>query len=155
VGKRTLVIRAARPDEGELLREIAIAAKSHWGYNAEWVREWAARGDFSPQALRDLDVFVAEHDGRVVGWAAAMFAGDIWWLDDLWVVPEAMLVGIGTRLFQHAAALGRGRGATRMEWEAEPNALGFYEKMGAGHVRDNAPNEWGRVIAVMAVDLAR
>ena len=147
------MIRPARPDEGELLREIAVAAKSHWGYEPDWVREWAARGDFSPQALRDRDVFVAEIDGGVVGWAAAVFAGDVWWLDDLWIVPEAMRVGIGRRLFQHAATLGRQRGATRMEWEAEPNALGFYEKMGARHVRDNAPNEWGRVIAVMAVDL--
>jgi hypothetical protein len=41
-----------------------------------------------------------------------------------------------------------------MEWEAEPNAVGFYERMGGRHVRDSEPNEWGRVLEVMAVDLA-
>jgi hypothetical protein len=40
-----------------------------------------------------------------------------------------------------------------MEWEAEPNALGFYERMGAVYVRDSEPSEWGRVLAVMAVSL--
>ena len=40
-----------------------------------------------------------------------------------------------------------------MEWEAEPKALGFYEKMGGRYVRD-ATSEWGRVLSVMGVDLA-
>jgi hypothetical protein len=40
-----------------------------------------------------------------------------------------------------------------MEWEAEPNALGFYEKMGGRFLRDSEPTEWDRVIPVMCVDL--
>ena len=44
-------IRAARPDEGERLRQIAIEAKGHWGYDRDWVRAWAATGDFSPAGL--------------------------------------------------------------------------------------------------------
>ena len=38
-------------------------------------------------------------------------------------------------------------------WKAEPNAHGFYERMGARHVRDSEPSEWGRVLSVMAVSL--
>ena len=45
------------------------------------------------------------------------------------------------------------QGCVRMEWEAEPNALGFYERLGAVHVRDSEPSEWGRVLAVMGVSL--
>jgi hypothetical protein len=40
-----------------------------------------------------------------------------------------------------------------MEWEAEPNALGFYERMGGRYLRDSEPSAWGRVIPVMGVDL--
>ena len=45
-------------------------------------------------------------------------------------------------------------GATAMEWEAEPLAVGFYEKMGGRHVRDSEPSPiWNRTIPVMALTL--
>jgi hypothetical protein len=37
--------------------------------------------------------------------------------------------------------------------EAEPNALGFYERMGGRYLRDSEPSAWGRVIPLMGVDL--
>jgi GNAT superfamily N-acetyltransferase len=93
-------IRPADPQEGERLREIAMAAKSHWGYELEWVRRWAAAGDFSAEALRG-EVFVAEADGRAVAWAALVpRGGGVVWLDDLWVEPAWMGTGIGSRLFR-------------------------------------------------------
>ena len=86
--------------------------------------------------------------------AAAIRQGDAWWLDDLWIEPAWMGKGIGSGLFRHAAEQGRQTGAARMEWEAEPNALGFYEKMGGRYVRDGEPSVWGRVNAVMGLDLS-
>ena len=41
-----------------------------------------------------------------------------------------------------------------MEWEAEPMALGFYERMGGRIVRHTPPDPvWHRTLPVMAVDL--
>jgi len=42
--------------------------------------------------------------------------------------------------------------ATAMEWEAEPNALGFYARMGGRPVRTTT-SEWGRELSVMAVPI--
>jgi GNAT superfamily N-acetyltransferase len=147
-------IRRAEPGEGEQLRTIAIASKGHWGYDIQRVREWAAGGDFSPAGLSSKEVYVAEVGGRIVGWSALIPRGESCWLDDLWIEPDWIGRGIGTRLFRHAADRARRLGALAMEWQAEPNALGFYERMGARHVRDSDPNEWGRVLEVMGVDLA-
>jgi GNAT superfamily N-acetyltransferase len=149
-----VALRGADPYEGERLREIAIASKGHWGYEPERVREWAESGDFSPETLRSNDVYVAEVGDQLVGWASVVAKGDVCWLDDLWIVPEWIGKGIGGKLFRHAADLGRKQGAVRMEWEAEPNAIGFYEKMGGRYLRDAEPSEWGRTLAVMGVDLA-
>jgi GNAT superfamily N-acetyltransferase len=146
-------IRRARPDEGELLREIAIAAKAYWGYELERVRDWAAGGDFTPAGLVRKHAHVAEVDGRVVGWAGLIPRGDVCWLDDLWVEPSSIGSGVGSRLFRYAERVARQLGAHRMEWEAEPNALGFYERMGGRYLRDSEPSEWGRILQVMAVDL--
>jgi hypothetical protein len=51
------------------------------------------------------------------------------------------------------AVAGRSRelGAERLEWEAEPNARGFYERMGGTCVRDGDVTEWGRVLEVLGV----
>jgi GNAT superfamily N-acetyltransferase len=147
-------IRSVVLDEGERLRDIAIAAKRYWGYDLDRVKEWAAMGDFSPAGLRQKNFYIAEVEGRAVGWAAAIGQGDVWWLDDLWIEPEWMGKGIGSRLFRHAAERARRAGGVRMEWEAEPNALGFYEKMGGHYLRDSEPGVWGRVNAIMGFDLA-
>jgi len=150
----SLRIRVADPREGERLREIAIASKSYWGYDLDRVRQWAAMGDFSPEGLRSKEVYVAEVDGEAVGWAAVIPAtGDVCWLDDLWIEPEWIGKGIGTSLFEHVAERGRALGATRLEWEAERHAIGFYERMGGRYLRDGEPGVWGRVNAVMGVDL--
>lgn len=96
-------IRPVEPHEGERLREIAIAAKGYWGYDRDRTREWAAIGDLSPAGLQQKDFYIAEVEGRVVGWAAAIGKGDVWWLDDLWIDPDWMGKSIGSRLFRDAA----------------------------------------------------
>jgi len=136
------------------LREIAVEAKAHWGYDRALVEEWALGGDFDPESLRKRLLYVAESDGRPVGWAALIPRGEVGWLEDLWVDPPWIGRGVGRMLFEHVAAEARQRGARRLEWEAEPNAQGFYEHLGATYVRDSEETEWGRVLEVLGVDLA-
>lgn len=146
-------IRAVRAGEGELLREIAIAAKSYWGYDSTWVREWAEGGDFSADALAQREVYVADVGSAPVGWEATIPKGEVCWLEDLWVAPAWIGKGIGTRLWRYAAEHAQRLGARRLEWEAEPNAVGFYERMGGRYLRDSEASEWGRALPVMGVDL--
>jgi GNAT superfamily N-acetyltransferase len=147
------VIRPPHPGEGERLREIAIAAKAHWGYDLEQVRDWAALGDFSEAGLRAKEFLVAEEEGRAVAFASVIPQGEVCVLDDLWVEPDAMGEGIGAELFLEAAQRARELGGRRLEWEAEPNAVGFYERMGGRYLRDSEPSEWGRILPVMGVEL--
>jgi GNAT superfamily N-acetyltransferase len=148
-----LIIRPARPDEGELLREIAIEAKAHWGYDKDWVRSWAAQGDFSAEALTSKPVLVAETEGRAVAFAMVIPKGDVAWLDDLWVEPDWIGRGVGTKLFEAATDSARELGAKQMEWEAELNAVGFYEKVGGTYVRDSEVTELGRILPIMGLEL--
>jgi GNAT superfamily N-acetyltransferase len=147
------VIRAARPDEGPRLREIAIASKSRWGYEESQVRTWAEQGDFSAEGLAAKHFLVAEAGGRAVGFASLIPRGELCVLDDLWLEPDWMGRGLGSKLFEACADRAGQLGAKRLEWEAEPNAVGFYEKMGARYLRDSEPTQFGRVIPVMGLDL--
>jgi GNAT superfamily N-acetyltransferase len=143
----------ARPDEGEILREIAFRSKAHWGYEPDEVRRWVDRGDFSAGALRKKSVYVAEADGRAVAFASLLAGDGVAWLDDLWVEPEWIDKGVGTRLFRLVAEQARALGASVLEWEAEPNAVGFYERMGGRYLRDSGTSEWGRTLPIMGIEL--
>lgn len=149
---KAVVVRRGSPADAERLKEIAIAAKAHWGYGLDRVRVWADAGGFGAEALRALDLFVAELDRRTVAWASVKVAGETAWLEDLWVEPDWIGKGLGSRLFRSVADHARAGGATAIEWEAEPNAVGFYEKLGGRHVR-NGTSEWGRTLSIMRVEL--
>ena len=148
-----VVIRPARADEGARLREIAIRAKGFWAYEPDKVREWADQGDFTPQRLQELIVLVADSGGRAIGWASLIPKGEVGWLEDLWIDPDWIGKGVGSLLFRRAADHAKALGARRLEWEAEPNAIGFYEKMGGTYVRESEQTEWGRYLSVMGVEL--
>jgi len=146
-------IREGRESDFEPLRAIAVEAKAHWGYDRALVEEWARGSDFEPESLRRRLLYVAEANGRPVGWAALIPRGEVGWLEDLWVEPAWIGRGLGRALFEHVAAEARQRGARWLEWEAEPNAQGFYEHLGGAYVRDSEETEWGRVLEVLGVEL--
>jgi GNAT superfamily N-acetyltransferase len=141
------VIRRAVPEDAPRLREVARAAKAHWGYDEELVRSWAA--GIEPKG----EIELAEEEGEVVAWSAIV-RGDqgTYVLEDLWVVPRWMGRGIGAELFRRAADRARGHGASALEWGSDPNAVGFYEKVG-GRVVGEHLSEWNRMTPLMRLDL--
>jgi GNAT superfamily N-acetyltransferase len=145
----SVVIRPSRNEEAARLKQIAIASKAHWGYPLQQVREWASHGDFTPERLQELVVFVAEDAGQAVGWCSLVPRGAVCWLEDLWVEPKSIGRGVGTQLFSHAVRYAAAEGAERLEWEAEPNAVGFYERLGGVYLRESPTTEWGRRLPIM------
>jgi N-acetylglutamate synthase-like GNAT family acetyltransferase len=149
VGSAVVAVRAAEAADYERLRELTLESKAHWGYDRELVRRWAEGLTFGGEQER----WVADMDGFVVAWAALIPPKDgVAVLDDLWVDPAWMGRGLGSRLFAAAADRARELGAARLEWGAEPNAVGFYEKVGGRKLRDHL-SEWGRVLPWMGLDL--
>lgn len=148
-----MTIRPARPEEAETLQALTIASKGSWGYAPQVMREWGETLDISAALCDAGEAVVAEQDGEIAGWAQVLAARQgVCTLEHLWVAPGSMRRGIGSALFAHAAAAARAMGAAAMAWEAEPNAAGFYARMG-GQTVTTAISEWGRAIDVMAVDV--
>jgi N-acetylglutamate synthase-like GNAT family acetyltransferase len=142
-------VRPAAPEDYERVRELTLESKAYWGYDRDFVRRWADGLGFEEGQER----WVAELDGEIVAWAALAPPSDgVAVLDDLWVDPTAIGRGYGGRLFRHVADRARELGADRLEWGAEPNAVGFYEKVGGRKLRDHV-TEWGRVAPWMGLEL--
>ena len=136
-------LRPARPDEAEHLSEIARLAKARWGYPATQIESW--REAF----LTVTADFIAAHwvwaatdsSDRAIAFAALerAAAGDV--LEHLWVLPAYMRMGLGRRLFQRVATE-----SPAFTFTSDPNADGFYRRMGAREIGKVVSELQGRAL---------
>jgi N-acetylglutamate synthase-like GNAT family acetyltransferase len=128
----TCEIRPARPADAARLTAIAFAAKRHWGYPESWIQRWRVSLTISPEYIAANTCFVALRLGEIIGFSALRFDAErMPWVDHVWVLPSTIGSGIGRQLFAACEAEARRTGATRLRVEADPNAEGFYRRMGA------------------------
>ena len=150
-----LEIRRAEPDDADTLTAIAHAAKRHWGYPEHWIAHWKDDLTITPNFIAANEVFVAIIDGRVVGCCALVLSDSLAELEHMWIEPEFMGTGVGRALFMHARARAASLKLPELELSADPNAEGFYKRMGAvriGEVRSEIDGQ-PRILPRMRVDL--
>ena len=124
-------IRRATPDDADALTLIAHAAKRHWGYPETWIAQWQAELTITPEFIANNEVLVAVTDGEIAGCCALVSSGSLAELEHMWIDPRQMGQGVGRALFEHAKDRGRALGLAELELSADPNAEGFYLRMGA------------------------
>ncbi len=87
-----------------------------------------------------FDLWVADVDGAVVGYAvgfcaySTFCAGPTYYLEDLFVHPQARKKGIGKALLDQVLAHAAGEKHARVDWLVQrhnPAAIAFYEARGA------------------------
>lgn len=131
-----MTIRRAAVEEASVLTTIALEAKRYWGYPEHWIKHWESDLTISPEFIRDNHVYVAEADGEVHGFYALCVSGDPKLkhkaeLEHMWVSPAYIGTGIGKELFLDAMERAAALDVRDVELSADPNAAGFYTRMGA------------------------
>lgn len=133
-GTAVTEIGRAKPENAATLTDIALAAKRHWGYRERWIEKWRRELTIRPESIATQEIYVAITAGRIIGFYGLNCELDRLRLEHMWVLPEAMNKGIGRALFTHALARASALGFQSLEIEADPNAEGFYLRMGARRV---------------------
>ncbi len=125
-----LQILPVNPEQADELTRIALAAKAHWGYPKRWMEVWAPELTFRPEYFMENESWEAvEGESPIAFYTLQDKDGDAW-IENLFVFPEFIGKGIGKMLFLHATELARQRGYKILQLESDPNAVGFYQKMG-------------------------
>ena len=148
-------IRRVVPTEADVLTQIALSAKAHWGYPDRWMEIWTPELTFSPEYFEEHESWVALDDARPIAFYTLEEKSGNAWLENLWVLPEYIGRGAGRRLFLHAMSRSRELGHKTLQLEADPNAVGFYEKMGMYKIGERQSEVEGRqrVLPVMEMKL--
>jgi len=147
-------IRRALPEEADLLTQIALSAKRHWGYPSRWMDIWTPQLTFSPDYLQENESWIAEVDHPIAFYTLQERDGNAW-IENLWVLPEHMGQGVGKQLFLHALSRSLELGYNILRLEADPNAVVFYEKMGMHKMGERHSQIEGqpRSLPLMEIDL--
>lgn len=144
-------IRRVLPTDADVLTRIAISAKRHWDYPERWLEIWKPQLTFTPDYFIENESWTAEADNVPVGFYTLQEKDGNAWVENLWVLPEHIGQGIGRQLFLHALSRSRAKGHLLIQLEADPNAAGFYEKMGMHKIGERTSEIEGqpRILPVM------
>ncbi|CAK1730099.1 putative acetyltransferase [Vibrio crassostreae] len=126
-------IRNYQPSDNKALWEIYFHTVRNINvrdYSQEQAEAWAP-SDFDSElwdkCLRRIQPFVAELDGRVVGYTDLQPNGLI---DHFFCHHEYQGKGVGRALMEHVFSVGRVRGVSRYFSEVSITARPFYEHLG-------------------------
>jgi N-acetylglutamate synthase-like GNAT family acetyltransferase len=124
-------LRPARPDEADLISDLAVRSKAYWGYDDDFLAGSRIQLAVKPDEVERRRVTVAERDGVVVGFYALEGDPPVGVLDLMFVDPDHLRAGVGRRLFAHAVSTARAAGLTEFTIDSDPFAEEFYLAMGA------------------------
>lgn len=140
-------IRDARPDDARALESLQRRSSDVWA-------EYRALLAANPQVIEPPHGAIAEGRVRVAVDASQRRLGfsvvlapeaDRCELDDLFVEPDSMGLGVGRVLVADVASRAAAAGAGWIDVTANPNAVGFYERVGFG-VTGEVATRFGRGI---------
>jgi GNAT superfamily N-acetyltransferase len=130
----SVTLRHASPEEAPALTRIAHDAKRYWGYPEHWINHWQEDLTVSSDFVDNNHVYVAERENILMGFYALIIREGKAQLEHMWVAPEHIGAGVGKELFIHAMQSAAGQNVSEVEISSDPNAEGFYQKMGAHRI---------------------
>jgi predicted N-acetyltransferase YhbS len=127
-------IRPARPDEAEMLTDLSLRSKAFWVYDAAFLARCRAVMTVKARNIESQPHYVAELDGRIAGFYGLEPETEGVGLDYLFVETDLVGRGVGRALWRHAVDTARGLGHQALIVVSDPNAEGFYLKMGCRRI---------------------
>ncbi|WP_428242903.1 GNAT family N-acetyltransferase [Gynuella sp.] len=146
-------INTALPDQAELLSDIAIEAKGHWGYSREKLNSWRNTLKVEPEYIRTNIVKTLSLNEKVIGFFAIKHSEETI-LDHLWLLPEAIGKGIGKIAFYEALKIFRELQEKAFTIISDPDAKGFYLHMGARQIGEVESTAQQRMLPKLIFELS-
>jgi GNAT superfamily N-acetyltransferase len=151
-----VLIRPARATEADVLTELALRSKAHWGYDADFLKSCRDELTVAEHEVARRRAMVADRDGRILGFTTLEGEPPTGVLGMMFVEPQAIGQGIGRLLFERTIAAGRELGFAQLTIDADPNAEPFYRAMGAVRIGSVPSGSIaGRVLPHMVVAMGR
>ena len=160
-----MIFRNALPEEANKLTELTLNSKKYWGYPDEWMAMWTDELTIHPEYIEKNMVVLAEENKQLLGYISIIehsssqivtFGGHHisggFFLDNLFIHPSHIRKGIGEELINIAFVWCKEKQIKTLYVYSDPNAKGFYEKMGAECLGEVLSGDTGRAIPLLIFD---
>ena len=134
-----MTVRRAVPADTPALRAMMAGSNGYGRPEARAMIVAFAAGWSVPEAGHEI--WLAQEDGVVAGFYALIPHGADRELDLFFTGNATQGTGLGRRLFEHMADRARALGAARVVISSNPEAAGFYRRMGAVEVGVSPPGD--------------
>lgn len=129
--KSDLIYLEAVSTDSKLLTETSFHSKKMWGYSDELMNLWKQDLEISEEYILKNKVFKIYDEKVFIGFFAfKSHEAKVIELDHLWLKPGQIKKGYGRSVFEFILNYLRNTGHLNFNLTAEPNAKGFYDKMG-------------------------
>ena len=128
------LVRPAIEADCAELTELALSSKAFWGYSDAFIRSCRSVLTVTPPMIDMWPNAVLEAKGEIAGFHFLSVQESLAELELLYITPHCIGKGYGEKLFRDAISSAIRHGCEDMRIEADPNALGFYKRMGAKQI---------------------
>lgn len=144
-------IRPARADEGAALGELAVRAKSHWGYDTAFLEGARSALTIDADTIAASRIYVVEDDGAVVGFYGLVGEPPEGRLEWMFLEPGSIGHGLGRLLWDDAMRVAGEGGFTTLLIESDRYAEPFYLAMGADRIGSTVSPVDGAALPLLRV----
>ncbi|HDR3650006.1 GNAT family N-acetyltransferase [Bacillus cereus group sp. Bce001] len=122
-------IRKALLSEANELSEFALHSKATWNYSEEFILACKEDLTITEEYIKNNFVYVLENDNTMIGFFSFLRNENA--LDFLYIHPRYKGKGYGEILWEYVIQHANELGIKSFTIDSDPNAKGFYLKMGA------------------------
>lgn len=116
------------------LRRLARGSEAVWGYDEVFMERFYREFNITERFIEENPVYVACSGKELVAFWGMRQDGGKWELEYFYIEAGRLGCGYGRQMWGHLTGWCKDRGIGCFHFVTSPQAIGFYEKMGA--VRD-------------------
>ena len=153
-GANKIEIKPAIVEDHIQLTDLTLRSKASWGYSELQMESWREMLTISPGYIRSNNVFVAYCELELAGYYSWVHTSDnSVELDNMFVTPEQMGLGIGKRLMRDFLRRMQKTGTKEVTLYSDPNAEPFYALFGFVVIGKSESTIKGRYLPVMKKEM--
>ena len=157
-------ILKAHTKDSHILTDISFSSKKYWNYPEENFSVWEKELTITSDYINKNTVFKYCKSGDIIAFYSLVrllkefcFQGEClrqgWYLDHMFIKPSYIRKNIGTKLFHHLIEYCRENEVEEFGILSDPNAQGFYIKIGCNYIKEFPSNISGRTTPFLVCNI--
>lgn len=148
-----LKFELASSNDSQLLTDTAFKSKGTWNYTEDQMALWTDELTITKSYIEENKIYKILDNKNYIGFFAFIHSDEFIELDHFWLLPENTGKGYGTITFDFIKRTAQRLNYNILRVYSEPNANGFYSKMGGKLIQSKESKIKGRFLDIYEFEI--